>query len=91
MSGGLEALLNWEVIDTMFEREEHGNPLAELTPEIAEPHSLVKLITDLTVECQRMFVYTGQTALLGLTTLKLTTLKIIPTFRHQVEEAILWE
>lgn len=60
----------------MFEYKERENLLAELKPEIAELFFLVKPVTDPIVECQRTFVPTGQTALLGLATLKLTTLKV---------------
>lgn len=73
----LESLLvGWQAIASMYRLENKENPLEACRREVVELYSVVKPCTDLMTQLQLTAVPTGQAALLGLASLKLTTLNL---------------
>ena len=75
VAGVLEAVIvNRAAIDGVYAAEGKNSPLTSVSNEINELYSIIKPAAQVIVTCQQTHVPTGQTAVLALATLKLTTL-----------------
>ena len=75
VAGVLEAVIvNRAAIDGVYAAESKNSPLTPVINEINELYSIIKPAAQVIVTCQQTHVPTGQTAVLALATLKLTTL-----------------
>lgn len=75
VSGVLEATVtNRAAIDGVYAEEGNDSPLSLYIDEIDELYSLIEPVAELIATCQQTHVPTGHAAVLGLATLKLSTL-----------------